>query len=190
MKMPKLSPREIVMIVFLVILLIAVIYYMAFLTPLEADIAAIETETANLDAQIVSYQEKLAQMNRMEQELKEIKAKPEDELIELAPYDNLIEVVTLLDDFLRQHTEQYSLTHPDPKIGDDGTVRRIITMQLRCDSYDDALAIVRDLTDSKWRCVVTDTELHPIGEAEDLSRTQVNLKITITFYELDNQPKQ
>ena len=120
----------------------------------------------------------------MEQELKEIMAKPEDEIIELAPYDNLIEVVNLLDDYLREHTEQYSLTHPDPKVTDDGTVRRVITMQLRCDSYSDALGIIRDLNDSKWRCVITDTELYPIGESDDLERSQVSLKVTITFYEL------
>lgn len=183
MKMPKLSAREVVMLIFLVVLLIAVIYYMAFYTPLQAEIASIETEISNTDSQIASFQEKLSQMKRMQDELDQILAQPEDMISELPPYDNIVEILDDLDRYLRRHTETYTMTHSDPKITDDGTVRRYITLSLRCDDLDSAQDIITEFTDSKWRCIVENIELSS-SNGNNIDIGEIGLQISLVFFEL------
>lgn len=186
MKKQKLSTRETVMIVFLVVLLIAVVYYMGFLTPLQTELARIEGEINNLQTQQESYQEKLAQMNKMETELEELKKIPAEKLTEIAPYDNMVEVLLSLDRYLDVNSETYTLNFDEPEVAEEGTVRRVVKMAFTCKDYNSARSMVDDLTGNKWRCLVGNTIIEAEEEDANIQNNVVNVSLEVTFFELSD----
>ena len=54
MKKNKLTARESLMLVFLVVLLIGVGYYMGFYTPLQKELASIAAQSNDIDTQITT----------------------------------------------------------------------------------------------------------------------------------------
>jgi Tfp pilus assembly protein PilO len=179
MKKAKLSARETIMLVLLSVLVIGVVYYMAFLTPLNNELAKIDTDIAALQAEKESYQEKLAQMNRMQAELDKL-----DRSSEVAPHDNLVEVLVELDKYLYENSMNYTLTFMEPEATEEGTVRRVVEMEFECRDYESARAMVNDLTSSKWRCLVGNTSLSTADEGKDIESTVVSVSLTVTFFEI------
>ena len=189
MKKAKLSTREIVMMVFLVILLVAVGYYMFFLTPLDEELASIQAEITDIETQKQSHTEKLSLMNSMERELADLKAnRPADELSEVAVYDNTVEVLNALNQYLEVNTISHSLTFVTPEVGEDGTVRRVVQMAFECIDYASAREIINDLTGNKWRCLVSNTTISTVDENLDLTTGLVAVQLDITFFEISNAP--
>lgn len=183
MKKPKLTARESVMLVFLVVLLIGAIYYMGFLTPLKNEVAALKTETENVEAQITAHQDKLSQMNAMQAELKKYEDMSEDQLIQTPPYDNISEILADLDAYLRENSTKYNVTHTDPEPSDEGTYRRLITMNATCANLDSAYQIIDDLYSGEWRCVISDVFVSTY--ATNLNEgDSVNLSLSLVFYEV------
>ena len=179
MKKSKLSTREMVMLLFLVILLIGVAYYMGFYTPLQAEMASIATQSVETDTAIQAATAKAMRMKDMQAELDEILSRPESEITEIAPYDNKEVVLTQLYGILAR-TQDYKLDFTDPAVQDDGTVRRNISMSFTCADYKAAKAVIRDLSDSQWRCLISSLT---IGAEEDMLTQPVEVTATITFFE-------
>ena len=176
----KLTGRETVMVLFLVVLLIGLGYYMGFYTPLQEELASISRQCTDIDSQITTAMGKVSQMDKMQAELDEIFARPADEITEIAPYDNKEVVLTQLYGILGR-SESYSLDFTDPKVGSDGTVRRNISMHFTCANYKAAKAILRDLTDSQWRCLVSNLAI--VAEEDNLMKNAVTVSATITYFE-------
>ena len=190
MKKATLSTREIVMIVFLVILLSAVLYYMLFLTPLKEELASVESDISNVETLKESNISKLSQMNKMESELKELKEQNDiDDLSQVPVYDNSVEVVSALNLYLKVNSLSYNLDLETPEIAEDGTVRRVIDMTFQCQSYDDARDVINELTNSKWRCLVGSTIITADDDGIDVTNSVVTVQVTITFFEIsDSEP--
>lgn len=180
MKKPKLSAREMVMLAFLVVLLIGVGYYMGFYTPLQQEMSSIASQSANVDTQITTAMTKVVKMDEMQAELDEIFARPADEITEIAPYDNKEVVLNQLYGILAR-TQDYSLNFTDPDVNADGTVRRNISMSFRCADYTAAKRVIKDLTDSQWRCLVSNLAI--TSEAGNMLEDAVTVSATITFFE-------
>jgi len=180
MKKSKLSARESVMLIFLVVLIIGVGYYMGFYTPLQNELASIASQCSNIDTQITTSMAKISRMDDMQEELDEILSRPADQITEIAPYDNKEVVLNQLYGILGQ-AQDYSLNFTDPEVQKDGTVRRNISMTFRCADYDSAKAIIRDLTDSHWRCLVSNLSI--ASESENMMENGVTVTATITFFE-------
>ena len=180
MKKSKLTARESLMLVFLVVLLIGVGYYMGFYTPLQNEIASIATQSSETDAQITTAMTKVKKMDDMQAELDEIFANATDKVTEIAPYDNKEVVLNQLYGILGR-TQDYSLSFTDPDVQSDGTVRRNISMNFHCESYADAKEVIKDLTDSQWRCLVSNLAIS--CDEGDMMRYGVNVSATITFFE-------
>ena len=183
MKKGKLSPREAGMLVVLVVLLIGVVYYMGFYTPLQAEMSSIAAESAQCDDEIVVANAKVAKMGQMQAELDEIFARPAKEITEIAPYDNKEVVLNQLYGILARTTD-YALTFTDPDVQEDGTVRRNISMSFTCQSYAAAKEVIDDLTDSHWRCLVNNLAIS--CKEEDMMQFPVDVNATITFFESTN----
>lgn len=158
MKRSKLTSREIWMLAFLAVLLVGIIYYLGFYMPMQQEMLRISTESAEADTMIDESLHKASDMKKMETELEVILAQPKDKITEIAPYDNKEVVLANLNGILSR-TLEYSLSFEDPVVGTDGTVRRNISMNFSCETYDAAKAVIQDLTRSKWRCLVTDCSL-------------------------------
>lgn len=184
MKKPKLTARETVMLVFLIVLLIGAIYYMGFLTPLNNEIASITAETETLQTQIDSQQEKLDQLNAMKLKVQEIEALPEDEISEMPPYDNIVPVLADLDSYLRTYSDNYNLNHTDPEPSDDGTYRRVIGLSMTCASLDDAYDIMVEVTSGRWRCQIAYFDCYPVEGNGLGGGGAINLMLSLMFFEL------
>ena len=185
MKNTKLSGREIVMLVFLVVLVTGLAYYMAFYTPLQEELASIDSQCYSIDAQISNSSAKIASMDKMQAELDEIFARPENEITEIAPYDNKEVVLNQLNGIL-QRSEEYNLSFADPAIQNDGTVRRNVSMSFRCSDYESAKSIIKDLNECQWRCLVSNLSISGQG---DIMEGAVQVSATITFFESTNLNK-
>lgn len=181
MKKAKISTREIVMLLLLVAILVGVIYYMAFYTPLQKELADLSSQSAALDGQIQSATTKLQSMAAMQAELDEILSRPEDEITEIAPYDNKEVVLNELNGIL--YGTDYSLTFTDPQIQDDGTVRRVVSMSFTCSSYKTAKSIITALAQNQWRCLVGNLS---VSSSDNIMTDEVSISATITFFESTN----
>ncbi len=179
MKNKKLSAREIIMLVFLVVLITGVAYYMGFYTPLQEELASVENQCYSIDAQIANASSKIASMDTMQAELDEIFARPENEITEIAPYDNKEVVLNQLNGIL-QRSEEYNLSFSDPAIQSNGTVRRNVSMSFRCADFDSAKSIIKDLNECQWRCLVSNLSISGQG---DVMEGSVQVSATITFFE-------
>ena len=180
MRKTKLSARESFMVGLLIVILIGVAYYLGFYTPLKNEMASIEAQRIETETSITANMAKVASMDDMQAELDEIlNNTPKDQLTEIAPYDNKEVVLTQLYGILTR-TKDYSLDFTDPEVQEDGTVRRNISMKFTCGSYDAAKAVIRDLTDSRWRCLVSNLSL---ASENNLMRESVDVTATITFFE-------
>jgi len=179
-KKSKMTTRELVMVVFLILLLIGVGYYMGFYTPLQQELASINGQTADMETQITAAMSKISQMTKMQDELDAILAMPEDQITEIAPYDNKDIVMAQLYSILSA-TQDYSLTFNDPSVQGDGTVRRNISMNFTCPSYEEAKTVLRKLADSRWRCLIGNVSFSTTGES--LYDGAVSISTTLTFFE-------
>lgn len=186
MKKPKLTARETVMLVVLLILLIGAGYYMGFLTPLKNEIASINSETETLQVQIDSQQEKLNQLNAMKIKLQEIEALPEDEITEMPPYDNVVPILADLDSYLREYSTQYNLNHSDPEPSDDGTYRRVIGLSVTCANLSDAYDIMEEISSGRWRCQIAYFDCYPT-EGNGLDNGEISLMLSLMFFELPSK---
>lgn len=180
MKKSKLTAREGAMLILLVVLVVGVAYYMGFYTPLQEELTSIANQTVDTEMQVTTALSKVGKMNAMQEELDEILSRPEDEITEIAPYDNKEVVLNQLYGILGR-TADYSLNFTDPTVGSDGTVRRNISMTFYCESYEAAKAVIEDLTDSQWRCLVSNLAI--VAEEDNVLENPVTVTATITFFE-------
>ena len=161
MKITKLTTKEISALVLLAFLVAGVIYYLAFYKPMQADLSALAAQSVDLDNQIAEATAKATNMKSMQDEIDKILSQPKTEITEIAPYDNKEVVFNLLNGILMR-TVDYALNFADPEIQPDGFVRRNVSMSFNCANYEEAKAVIQDLTKSNWRCLVSNCTI--IGE--------------------------
>ena len=115
MRNRALSTREILLLLFLVVLLVGVGYYLFFYQPLQAELADLANQSSELDGEIQVAAAKAASMDSMQAELDEILSRPADQITEIAPYDNAKVVMSQLNGILSA-SEEYKLSFQDPVI--------------------------------------------------------------------------
>ncbi len=179
MNKSALSFRDFILLMLLLVILIGIGYYLGFYKPLQKELADIAAQSAEIDAQINASMAKVNSMDAMQAELDEIMARPEEEITEIAPYDNKKTVLTEMNAILAR-TNDRSLQFQNPDIKSDGTVRRNISLSFACDNYEDAKGVIQDLTESRWRCLVSNLSVSGGGS---ITEGAVSVSATITFFE-------
>ena len=182
MKKSKLSGKDGILLLFLGILLIGVIYYLTFYSPLQKELTELSNQSVEVDSQIDIASAKVVSMNSMQTEVDEILSRPADQITEIAPYDNAKVVMTELNSILSRSLE-YKLTFSDPRIENNGTVRRSVSLSFTCDSYATAKSIISDLAGSRWRCLITSLSVNSNGS---IAEEPVAVTASITFFESTN----
>ena len=182
MKKSRLTGHELIMVVLLIVLLVGVCYYLLFLTPLKSEIAEINVQISDADAQLEVSQAKVASMDKMQAELDEILSRPKDEITEIAPYDNAKALMNELNGILAQGTD-YAISFADPIIGDDGIVRRNVNLSFTASGYESAKTIVSQLANNHWRCLITDVS---VSAEDNIESGAVNVEAIMTFFESTN----
>ena len=72
--MKKFTPRERVLLVVLVILVVFCAYYFLFYTPVSSTFASVNQQNDTLDTQIATAEAKIVRMDEMQAELEKMKA--------------------------------------------------------------------------------------------------------------------
>lgn len=187
----KLSGRDAVLLVILVVLVVGSCWYMFFYTPLQSEIQDIQAQSAQVDTEISVAAVRVSRMQAMQDEIDEILARPEDEITEIAPYDNATVIIAQLNGILSA-SQEYNLSFRDVSINDDGTVRRPIAMTFRCPNYQSARKIIAALNGSKWRCIVNSVSVTAASNADGVANVMdggVEVSAQVTFFESKNLSK-
>lgn len=187
----KLSSRDAMLLIFLVVLIIGSCWYMFFYTPLQNEILDIRSQSSQMDTEITTAMAKVSKMKAMQEEVDAILAQPADQITEIAPYDNATVVIAQLNGILAA-SDEYKLTFRDVEVNDDGTVRRVINMSFLCSDYANARSIVDALSSSHWRCIVNSVTMgvpkDALGtdETPNLMLYPVEVNAQVTFFESKN----
>lgn len=170
----RLSAREKLLLVILIIMGIYMVYYYAFYMPTKAQIDYYKQEATVLEDEIVVSEEKIVELARMSKELKEIKEGDTSDLKVLPQYDNSRNVMNSLSEILSKAL-QYEVNFSGEK-EDAGIVRREITLNYQAETYDAAKSILKQIYEGEYRCLLKDVYI--IQNAESW-----NVNVEVTYFE-------
>ena len=170
----RLSARERLLLVILLILGAYMVYQYVFYMPTKAKIDYYKQEATTLDDQIIVSEAKIIKLARMEKELEEIKAGDASKLKVLPQYDNSRNVMNSLSSIL-ENAVQYEVSFSGVSEA-DGIVRRDITLNYACNAYDVAKAILVQINDGPYRCLVKDVYITQNADVW-------NVNVEITYFE-------
>ena len=170
----KFTPRERVLLVVLIILLVFCGYYFLFYTPTNERLASLEQQNVTLDGQIAEVDAKVVRMNEMKAELEKITSASEGELKELPAYDNRANVMNSLSAILAdalQYNVSFSTVDEE-----DSTVRRNISLSYTCDSFQTAKSILQRINDGEYTCLIKNCNISNGG-------TACTVSVELTYFE-------
>ena len=169
-----LSAREKVLLLILVLMAIVAVYNYAFYLPTQEKISFYEEEALLIDDQVIVAEAKAAKMTRMEKELEAIKSGDMTNVKELPAYDNSRNVMNSLSAILANAT-QYNVSFSGVS-EEDGIVRRDITLNYNCNSYEAAKSILTQIYNGDYRCLIKDLHITQ-------SSGTWNVNVQITYFE-------
>ena len=177
----QLTPREWMLLGVLLIIAAVSGYVLLFYMPMtEArDNALAETELCTV--QLEAAQLRLEEKRRMERELEDLFSAGEPPR-SIADYDNLQPVMFELNSILAS-TQDYSLSFSTVDASQT-IVRRSISIAFTTDSYASAKAVLQQLHDSAYRCMLDSVSLN-LGDAQG----PVTVSGTIVFFEYQASPQ-
>lgn len=147
----KLTSREIILIVLLIVLGGGAAYYWFWYKPVTTDIDTYNAQALEIEDQILVAQNKTVELARMKAELKTLFGGGKAP-VSMATYDNLKPLMKELNVILR-NTQNFSITFD---IADDnnGVVRRAVSINYTTPTYAEAIRIINDLHNSKYRSLI------------------------------------
>lgn len=177
----QLTTREWTLLALLGIILVISGYILLFRTPMMAERDRCLGEAESCRIQTEAVQVRLAEKRRMEQELEELLSAGTPPL-SIPDYDNLQPVMFELNSILA-NTQTYSLSFGTVDTSKT-IVRRQIAMNYTTNSYQSAKAVLRQLHDSDYRCMLDTVSLN----LEQNGQGTVSVSGTIVFFEYQKEP--
>lgn len=172
------STRETVLILVLVTLLVVASYYFLVVRNVADTLAANSEKLSEIELNIGVQEAYAADRARMEAELAQLGAN--ESLPEVATYDNIRNELDELNALLSSATT-YNLSFGQPTL-DDQLVRRPVTVSFTVPDYADALNVVRQLENGKYRCQITDISC--VGDLlANGSVSSVSATLSVTYLE-------
>lgn len=172
---------EIVM--FLVVCaLLAVIYYQFIYRNVQQ--AKVQYDTTDLETELMTQQQIAANIKRMKAE---IAANKDNDSGVVVTYNNLKAEINELNDIFGK-AEDFSFGF-DQAVATDDAVRRSVNASFTALSYEEAKAMLQQLHDSPYRCLIQDVNISSTtvedveGDEENLADGPVAVSFTVTFYE-------
>lgn len=172
----KLTAREWILLGVLAVLALGCGYVMLFSMPMTERMEAAEEETAQYQEQVDAARLRTEEKHRMEQELEAIFQKNPNP-VGLAQYDNVQPVMMELHAILSAASD-YSLSFSTVDAENGAIVRRDIALSFSSGTYEEAKAILQNLQNSAYRCML-DTVNISFGQEGD----GVTVNGTIAFFE-------
>ncbi len=171
--------EKILMLVLIVILLLGLYFFLVFY-PVRNQLADIDAEMQEVeDKQVIAdvIEKRYADMNA---ELEEIFSMPKDEITYMPEYDNMQDLLVCFNKIFASNTK-WDYDYSESR--DGGIVTRAIRLNFEASDFENAKAILGQLTDTGYRCLLKNLSLSPAGE--DVENGALRLSLTIDFYEIE-----
>lgn len=167
--------REKVLLVILAVMLIAVGYWKLILTPINDDIADLQSRTASEQDAMIQSAAQLSQLTRMKSELEAVLADPDAK--PLPDYDNSERLLVELNTILSGTDYTLNFGNTVPLENGSAIMCRPITLTFEVSSYTAARAVLDALHDSQYVNLISDLRM-------DLEGRTVQTSLSITYFEL------
>lgn len=169
--------REKVLLLFLSLFLVGLAYFQFIDRPVRQELAVAEAEKDALQMELDAVMIKAAQLQIMEEELKELSNKKSVSVME--SYNNSKAEIKLLNDILA-NTTQYSIVFSNVTRNGD-QIRRDFSLQFVTADYKAACKVLEELGNSRYRCLIGNIACS--AESGNITSGPVNVNATATFYE-------
>jgi len=169
--------KERILILLLVLILLGLAYYQFIDQPVRSAIEQAHSEQAALETELTTAKAKLAQLERMQNEIDTVTA-----LATFRPmpsYSNREAVNKLLNDVLG--TMNYSIAFSNTTRSGD-LVRRSVSLTFTAPDYRTMEQVFKALADAEFRCIVDNISCSSSGGDRYHPRVY-NVSMTATFYE-------
>lgn len=173
------TTREKILMLVLAVLLLGCCYYLLVLRPSLDAITASETRLSELNSEIMIQQAVAAKKADLELQISEAEASGASQK-KLPVYDNTKNEINELNVILSDATS-YNINFLDAELG-NSLVRRVVDLSFTCDSYDAAHAVLANLVNCRYTCLVTDITIAGGGLGQS-SSGKVSASASITFFE-------
>ncbi len=175
------TKREKALFIVLVIILLSALYYFSFALPTMNRISAADEKTAQLQDDIMQQTVKLKKIQEMQKEIEEA-AQSDGYKAKIPDYDNLENVMKLLDAFLGSATE-YKLSF-SALSEESGLLYRPIDVEFHCGNYAAALDIIQKIYTSPYKSVIDSISVDNDGSQDgDIVNYPVTVSMTVIFIE-------
>ncbi len=178
----QLTTREWMLLALLGVILLISGYMLLFYMPQTAERDRCIRETESCRTEIEAAQLRLEDKRRMERELEELFS-AEVPPLSIADYDNLQPVMFELNSILAS-TADYSLSFSTVDASQT-IVRRSISISFTTGTYESAKAVLQQLHDSAFRCMLDDVTISA-GQGE---QNTVTVNGNIVFFEYQANPQ-
>jgi Tfp pilus assembly protein PilO len=170
------TQREKILLVILAILLVLVFYYYAVDMPLRNQEEILNSQKSALETDVQVAEAKVAEYEKMEETLKNLDANAS----RMESYNNRTNEINFLNDLLAK-TSAYSIGF-SPVTVEGNQVRREFSLSYTCGSYSEAMDLLKQLSQCKYRCLISDVSCAPVNTNTALNGA-VNVSANATFYE-------
>ena len=168
--------KENIILIVLAVIVIAIGYYYLVHKPVRSAIEAAEAEIEELTVENEIIEGRIAQLERMSAETADPSAL---RLGYMASYNNSEAELRLLNDILKD-TLEYTVSFSGVSRSGD-LVRRSFTLHFRAEDYQSMKAVLEQLTDGEYRCLIGDLRCSEKGS--DQYPDAVTADASATFYE-------
>jgi Tfp pilus assembly protein PilO len=176
------TKREKILFSVLVIILLSALYYFSFALPTMNRISAADEKTAQLQDEIMQQTVKLKKIQEMQKEIEEAAGLSDGYKTKIPDYDNLENVMKLLDAFLGGATE-YKLSF-SALSEESSLLYRPIDVEFHCGNYAAALDIIQKIYTSPYKSVIDSISVDNDGNQDgDIVNYPVTVSMTVIFIE-------
>ena len=169
--------KEKILLLVLSLILVGLAYFQFIDRPVRQELAVAEAEKEALQLELDAVMIKIAQLQKMQEELNDLSEK--DSLSVMESYNNSKAEIKLLNDILAD-TTQYSIAFANvTRTGDQ--IRRDFTLQFVTSDYKAACQVIEELGNSHYRCLIGNIACS--AESGDVTMGPVTVNATATFYE-------
>ena len=176
--MKKMTVREKVLMGILGVLVLFCVYYFVFLIPTTEKLDACINENLTIEEQLVIYDATAEKKSMMETELEAIFNGEKGNVKELPAYDNSQNVMNQLS-FILSDAEEYEISFSGVEEV-DSTVRRGVSLNFTCKTYEVAKRILKDISESEYRCILKDLYLNCKESNEQITYIVI---VDVVFFE-------
>lgn len=146
------SKREKFLIVLLVVVAIAVVWYKFVFLEAQNRIQQVDSQIANLQDEMIVGQSRSAQLANMQKKIDEFEQQGVAPIV-VPKYDNTQSLMAFLNGAMAG-TKDYNLSFDEPELAEEGMVHRVGTISFTTNTYQQARAVVQNIAHGPYPCTI------------------------------------